>query len=228
MKKFILLQIFLPVGILVLTSSGPRPTPPWEKENVSFPMMNQEIRHSMQENERQQEMRQWQITNVTTEVENRKEWTKLKETSTKIQDRLRIISFAMQAIPAGIAISRDAARIRQTQERIIEEIRTAPYSLIVALPLQVQFVDDLQMVIRLLTGIVVSYGAINQMEKAERKVLLDYALGEVENLDRSSAYMLMKVRDLKEKVQWQNILFKYYVNRDKQIVKDIMTGIKTF
>ena len=32
-------------------------------------MMNQEIRHSMQENERQQEMRQWQITNVTTEVE---------------------------------------------------------------------------------------------------------------------------------------------------------------
>jgi hypothetical protein len=35
-------------------------------------MMNQEIRHSMQENERQQEMRQWQITNVTTEVEKQK------------------------------------------------------------------------------------------------------------------------------------------------------------
>lgn len=228
MKNIFFLYLILPLGIIVLTSSGGRPTPPREKENVSFPMMNQEIRHSMQENERQQEMRQWQITNVTTEVENRKQWTKLKETSTKIQDRLRIISFAMQAIPAGIAISRDATRIKQTQERIIEEIRTAPYSLVVALPMQVQFVDDMQMVIRLLTGIVVSYGAINQMEKAERKILLDYALGEVENLDRSSTYMLMKVRDIKEKVQWQNILFKYYANRDKQIVKDIMTGIKTF
>jgi hypothetical protein len=37
------------------------------------------------------------------------------------------------------------------------------------------------------------------MEKAERKILLDYAIGEVENLDRSSTYMLMKVRDIKEK-----------------------------
>ncbi len=34
---------------------------------------------------------------------------------------------------------------------------------------QVQFVDDLQMVTRLVMGIVISYGAINQMEKSERK-----------------------------------------------------------
>ena len=190
-------------------------------------MMNQEIRHSMQENERQQEMRQWQITNVTTEVENRKQWTKLKETSTKIQDRLRIISFAMQAIPAGIAISRDATRIKQTQERIIEEIRTAPYSLVVALPMQVQFVDDMQMVIRLLTGIVVSYGAINQMEKQREKYywIMHWGSGKFRPLVYIYAH---ESKGYQRKVQWQNILFKYYANRDKQIVKDIMTGIKTF
>lgn len=113
----------------------------------------------------------------------------------------------MQAIPAGIAISRDATRIKQTQERIIEEIRTAPYSLVVALPMQVQFVDDMQMVIRLLTGIVVSYGAINQMEKAEKNIT-GLCIGEVENLDRSSTYMLMKVRDIKEKCSGKI----YYLN----------------
>jgi pantoate kinase len=111
---------------------------------------------------------------------------KAKETSNKIQDRLRIVSFAMQAIPTGVVITREAERIKETQQRIINEINTAPYSLVVALPLQIQFVDDLQMVVRLLTGIVISYGAINQMEKSERKILLDYALQEVENLNRSS------------------------------------------
>ncbi|MDV2442579.1 hypothetical protein CMV00_02040 [Elizabethkingia anophelis] len=228
MKNIFLLYLILPIVIIVLSSSGGRPTPPWEKENVSFPMMNQEIRHALEENDRQKEMLKKQSLSTALEVENRSQWTKFKETSTKIQDRLRFISLAMQAIPTGIAITRDADRIKKTQEGIIDEINTAPYSLVVALPMQIQFVDDLQMVIRLLTGIVVSYGAINQMEKAERKILLDYALGEVENLNRSSTYMLMKVREIKEKVQWQNILFKYYVSRDKQIVKDIMTGIKNF
>jgi precorrin-4 methylase len=128
---------------------------------------------------------------------------KAKETSNKIQDRLRIVSFAMQAIPTGVVITREAERIKETQQRIINEINTAPYSLVVALPLQIQFVDDLQMVVRLLTGIVISYGAINQMEKSERKILLDYALQEVENLNRSSYFMLVKIKDIKEKIQWK-------------------------
>ena len=112
--------------------------------------------------------------------------------------------------------------------QIINEINTAPYSIAVVLPNQIQFVDDLQMVVRLLTGLVVSYGAINQMEKSERKILLDYALSEVENLGRSSTYMLMKVRDIKEKVRWRNVLLKYYVNRDKKVVQDILKGFKNF
>ena len=191
-------------------------------------MMNQEIRHSMQENVRQKKMKKVQTTNTITENQNKNQWSKLKETSNKIQDRLRIVSFAMQAIPTGVVITREAERIKETQQRIINEINTAPYSLVVALPLQIQFVDDLQMVVRLLTGIVISYGAINQMEKSERKILLDYALQEVENLNRSSYFMLVKIKDIKEKIQWKKNVLEYYRNRDAQVVKDIIGGIKKF
>jgi site-specific recombinase XerC len=76
---------------------------------------------------------------------------------------LRIVSFAIQAIPTGIAMSREVNKINQNQTDIINEINTAPYSIIAVLPSQVQFVDDLQMVTRLIMGIVISYGAINQM-----------------------------------------------------------------
>ena len=80
MRKFLFSAVFL-AGYLVLTSSGGKPKPPWEEENVSFPMMNQEIRHSMQENERQQEMKKKQNINLGAEVVNKKQWSKFKDTN---------------------------------------------------------------------------------------------------------------------------------------------------
>ncbi|MDR7693399.1 hypothetical protein RIU14_01250 [Riemerella anatipestifer] len=227
MKRAIF-PILLLTSHIVLTSSGGKPTPPWEKENVSFPMMNQEIRHSMQEHDRQVEMKNKQHNNLGTEVVNKKQWSKFKQTTAKIQDRLRLVDFALQAIPTGIVISREAKEIEKNQQRILEEIKTAPYAIVVALPKQIEFVDDLQMVVRLLTGIVVSYGAINQMERAERKILLDYALSEVERLNSQSFFLLTTIRNTKEKFERNKSLLGYYINADRQIVEDIINNVKTF
>ena len=227
MKK--VFQILLiPMVYIVLTSSGGGSTPAWQQENVSFPMMNLEINATMKENERQKEMRQKQTLNATVETANKTQWNNFKEKVTKVQDRLRIVSFAIQAVPTGIAMSREITKITNNQTAIINEINDAPYSIIAVLPSQVQFVDDLQMVARLITGIVISYGAINQMEKSERKILLDYALSEVKALSRNSTHMLLKVRDIKAKVLRNKRAFKYYVNRDKQVVESIMKNIKSF
>ena len=227
MKKISFL-IFLLAGHTILTSHGGKAKPPWEEENVSFPMMNQEIRHSMNEHERQVEMKNKQHINLGAEVVNKKQWSKFKDTTKKIQDRLRIVDFALQAIPTGIVISQEAREIKENQEKIFNEIRTAPYALVVALPKQIQFIDELQMVVRFLTGIVASYGAINQMEKAERKILLDYGLAEVQRLNSESFYILQTIRNAKEKFETRKGLLQYYMNRDRQIVEDIINNVKTF
>lgn len=211
-----------------MTSSGGSSTPAWQKENVSFPMMNLEIKAAMKEHDRQKEMRQEQTANTSLETVNKTQWNNFKDKVVKVQDRLRIVSFAIQAIPTGIAMSREITKITDNQTAIINEINTAPLSIIAVLPSQVQFVDDLQMVTRLVIGIVVSYGAINQMEKSERKILLDYALGEVKTLSRNSTHMLLKIRDIKAKVLRNKRAFQYYVNRDKQVVENIMKNIKSF
>lgn len=211
-----------------MTSSSGGSTPSWEQEYVSFPMMNIEINSTMKEHDRQKEMRKNQLANATVETVNRTQWNGFKDKVTKIQDRLRIVSFAIQAIPTGIAVNREITKIIQNQTAIVNEIETAPLSIIAVLPSQVQFVDDLQMVTRLIIGIVASYGAMNQMEKSERKILLDYALGEVKTLSRNSTHMLLKIRDIKAKVLRNKRAFQYYVNRDKQVVENIMNQIKSF
>lgn len=211
-----------------MTSSSGGSTPSWEQEYVSFPMMNIEINSTMKEHDRQKEMRKNQLANATVETVNRTQWNGFKDKVTKIQDRLRIVSFAIQAIPTGIAMNREITKIIQNQTAIVNEIETAPLSIIAVLPSQVQFVDDLQMVTRLIIGIVASYGAMNQMEKSERKILLDYALREVKTLSSNSTHMLLKIRDIKAKVLRNKRAFQYYVNRDKQVVENIMNQIKSF
>lgn len=191
-------------------------------------MMDLEINATMKEHDRQKEMRQKQTVNATVETASQTQWKNFKEKIVKVQDRLRIVSFAIQSIPTGVAMSREITKITDNQTAIINEINTAPYSIIAVLPAQVQFVDDLQMVTRLITGIILSYGAINQMEKSERKVLLDFALNEVKALSRNSTYMLLKIRDIKAKVLRNKRAFQYYVNRDKQLVESIMNNIKSF
>lgn len=227
MKK-VFLTLLIPIVYIVTTSSSGGSTPAWEKENVSFPMMNIEINATMKEHNRQKEMRERQTLNATVETANQSQWKDLKEKVTKIQDRLRIVSFAIQAIPSGIAMSREISKITDNQTAIIHEINTAPYSIIAVLPSQVQFIDDLQMVTRLVTAIILSYGAINQMEKSERKILLDYALGEVKAISRNSTHMLLKIRDIKAKVNRNKRAFQYYVNRDRMVVENIMNNIKSF
>ncbi|MDQ0593468.1 hypothetical protein SAMN05421639_102513 [Chryseobacterium shigense] len=227
-KNKLFLSLLFSAIYVVLTSSGGGSTPAWQQENVSFPMMDLEINATMKEHDRQKEMREKQTLNATVETANRTQWNNFKDKITKIQDRLRIVSFAIQAIPTGIAMSREITKITNNQTAIINEINDAPYSIIAVLPSQVQFVDDLQMVTRLVTGIILSYGAINQMEKSERKVLLDYALGEVKTLSRNSTHMLLKIRDIKAKVKRNKRAFQYYVNRDKQVVESIINNIKSF
>ncbi|CAM3680724.1 hypothetical protein ELOC111193_16340 [Elizabethkingia occulta] len=228
MKKKIFLSLFISTVYIIITSSGGSSTPAWQKENVSFPMMNIEINATMKEHDRQKEMRKNQALNAGIESTNRNEWNSFKDKVTKIQDRLRVVSFALQAIPTGVAMSREVKKITQNQTLIIDELSTAPYSIITVLPSGVQYVDDLQMVTRLITGIILSYGAINQMEKSERKILLDYALGEVKTLSRNSTHMLLKIRDIKAKVLRNKRAFQYYVNRDRQVVENIMKNIKSF
>jgi hypothetical protein len=228
MMKKIFQILLISTKYLVITSSSGGSTPAWEKENVSFPMMNIEINATMKENERQKIMRQEQTLNATIETANKTQWNNFKVKVTKVQDRLRIVSFAIQAIPTGIAMNREIAKIINNQTAIIQEINTAPYSIITVLPSQIQFVDDLQMVTRLIIGIVISYGAINQMEKSERKILLDYAFGEVKTLSRNSTHILLKIRDIKAKVLRDKRAFQYFMNRDKQLVESIMKNIKTF
>ena len=230
MKKYIYITGICLLAFWLSSSGGKSREPETqyvEKEGTNIIAISQEVKSTMDEHERQKRMNNKQSANTTSEAVNNKQWEKLKETTTKIQDRLRIVDFALQAIPTGYVVGIKSKEIKENQQRILQELQTTPQALKKVLSNQIQFAYDLQMVMRYLTGLVVSYGDINQMERKERQILLNYALDEVNRLANDSFLTLMLIREYKARLEYRKNMFRYYIERDKSLVEDLMRNIKS-
>lgn len=195
---------------------------------ICYYLINSEIQKTMDENDKQKEMRNKQLSNLSLESANKEQWTKYKEVTEKIRGRLNSLSFAVQAIPTSVTIVKEIDRIYEIQSKIYIELSDAPIWIPVALNGQYEFIDNLQLYIRLMAGIILSYGTINGMEKAERKILLDYAQSEIKMLRQQSYYTLQKIINAKRKMKLRNNLLQNWINSDKKIIQDIINNANLY
>lgn len=216
--------IFLFLGIFLCNSFKVRGQ---EEEALSPALISIEVEHSLQEHDRQEKLKKKQVLNTSTEGVNQEQWKAYKKVVEKVQDRLRKVDLILQAVPTGYTLFQKSKDIKANQQQILREIRTAPQTIKEVLPNQIKFVDDLQMIIRFLTGLTVSYGAVNQMERADRQILLSHALAEVDRLNNDSFATLCIIREAKEKARLKRAMFDYYMQRDKEIVEDLLKNIKS-
>lgn len=194
---------------------------------ICYYMINSEIKNSLQEHEMQKKMRTKQTGNLSSETVNSGKWTEFKTTTEKIKSRLNGVSLAIQAIPTSANITREINMIYSLQEDIYTELEDAPMWIPTALQGQYEFIDMLQMNIKLMAGIVLSYGTINQMEKSERKILLDFATSEMKSLRFLSWQTLKKIRIAKRKMKDQKGMLIGWINRDKKLVENILKNAQS-
>lgn len=195
---------------------------------ICYYLINSEIQKTVEENEKQKEMRNKQLTNLSLESANKEQWSKYKDVTEKIRGRLNNLSFAVQAIPTSVNIVREINKIYEIQSKIYTELSDAPVWIPLALGGQYEFINNLQMDIRLMAGIVLSYGTINEMEKAERKILLDFAQNEIKALRQQSYATLQKIVNTKRKMKLRNNLFENWINKDKKIIQDIISNANLY
>lgn len=217
----------LALVVPVLQSSGGVVTPPWEKENVSFPMLNMEIRHQMEEHERQKTLTTLGRESLALEAHNTKEWEEVENTSEEIQSRLYSLQILAQMLPTALALSEKAERISRNQTLLLEELKEFPFGIPFALEEQVDFVEEMEMLLRYVAGLIASYGTLGTMEPTDRKILLDFALEEAHKLESTSLILLYRVRERREKLTLKTKLITSYINRDKALVRSLLSQLKT-
>lgn len=210
-------------------------------------IFNEQIDATLKEHERQKEMANLQTTNTATEVANDSFWKNWKNTYTTIQNRLRDFDFALQSIPTGYVFYLELNEIKNIQETIYVELIGKNLSLLPPKNMdkrgkimfetllemrkiflsQKDFVKQATDVGLLMSGIVLSYGTINQMEKADRQILLDYALEEVKELKYKASQTLWTIREMKAKALRRRNLLNFYINKDKQIFETFKKNIES-
>lgn len=200
----------------------------FSKDYICYYLINTEIKASIEENERQKDMRSEQLENLALEEANKNQWKEYKELTEKIKSRLNSLGLAVQAIPVSVNIYREINKIYQIQDAIYKELSDAPLWIPIATQGQIEFISQLQMNIRLMAGIVLSYGMINQMEKAERKILLDYTQKEIKMMRVSAWNTLFQIRLAKRKHKIRLNVIQNWINRDKKLIRDIIKNAKMY
>ena len=194
-------------------------------DRVCFYMMNTEIRATVEEDPRQNNLRNESSQNLVLENTNKEEFRKMDETTKKIRDRLSSVSLLLQSVPYAWNIIKYTDETYQYQVKIFQELQNSPAFILVALPDQISFAQKLQQNTLLLYGIIASYGVINQMESKERRILLKFAEEEFQSLWFEAIGIHSKITTAKAAFQWKKAMFFAGIEEDKQMFNEILQNL---
>jgi hypothetical protein len=195
------------------------------QDKVCFYMMNTEIRATVEEDPRQYDMRNGAVQNFGLEEVNKGEFKKMDETTQKIRSRLSSVSLLIQGVPFAWNITKYTQGTYEYQSKIFQELQDAPAFIIVALPDQISFAQQLQQNTLFLYGIIASYGVINQMESKERRILLKFAEEEFQTLFYQAIGIYSKIRTAKATFAWKKAMFFAGIEEDKKMFKEIIQNL---
>lgn len=199
-----------------------------QNKYICYPMIHAQVQCSLEEHDRQLNIKYNQATVGVEEAVNKEELNSFQKTYQKVKSRLNSLGliieggkFIMETIPLFNSI-------KKTQSEIFDLVADHPKFIPFAVQSEVEFVDKANSVIRLITGLVLSIGDLNQMEASDRKILLDFAVDELRMLDGQSFILRSS---LQRKIMTESLAiaaFADWINQDKRIIDEIMSNIKNF
>lgn len=199
----------------------------FSQENMmDFVGVGERIKHSMRENERQKDALSMQTQNTAIDTQNKKELSKYKNTVKQIQERLDKVSIVLDILKVTSEGTTIIRQIKYQQEQIIGTIPSYPYLLVHILPTIVEMTSEIELIGRYLTGVVLTGSEIYAMDNADRKVITNFIISELRDILTTSTTMYMTMRNMKLSHTLRKNAFNQWVNKDKQIVKEIIENAK--
>lgn len=188
--------------------------------------VNEEIKYSIEENKRQEKLLTNQETNTAVEMENKSKVQKLKDKLNTIKQRFEKFSILIDVVKVGQEASRSISNIKMYQSYCISSIQENT-SLINSITEETgYFVDQSESVLRYLVAVSLSYGQVMGMDNGDRKMILNYIVSELKSLEMRSQNMYIAIKRVQLKNKLEAETFRYYVNKDVQLVKDIIQNAK--
>jgi len=217
MKTLFILTAFL---ALYITASA-------QQKTLDIVGIHQLVSESQSENKLQVKARNEQATVNANEQANLTLLSKLKGRYRELQQRYNTLGTAINLADIGIYASSMVSRIVSNQTQIILLVQKNPALLAIGYQAEIQFALQAKDLLGYVTGLTLSLADVNQMKASDRKMLFDYVISELSNIQNLSGNMLsmMQYSSLSSLLKAANP-FQNFIDADMDIGKDIIQNAK--
>lgn len=198
-----------------------------QSKSLNIPAIHQLVAASKSENALQAEAKNRQAIALANEQQNRTLLAKLKGRYRELQQRYNSLGTLIDAANIGFQASPMVDKIINNQIGIYQLASDNPLYIGLAYQTEIVFVNKARSLVNYLIGLSASIGAVNQMKASDRKLLFDYILSELSDIQEQSQklYTAMQYSNKSSIVRTLNP-FNDYISRDKDIVGDIIENAK--
>jgi hypothetical protein len=194
---------------------------------LNIPAIHQLVSYSKSENSLQNDARSKQAVVNTNEAGNKTLLTKLKNTYRTLQQRYNTLGTAISAANIGIQATPMVNRIISNQQQLYQLANSNPAIVPLAYQTEIEFVDKAHSLVNYLIGLSASIGDVNQMKLSDRKILFDFILSELSNIQDLSGNLVNTVAYANRSALLRSLNpVQDYIDQDKAIVGDIISNAK--
>lgn len=198
-----------------------------QQKTIDIIGIHQLVDESISENKLQIKARNQQALASANEQSNLTLLAKLKVTYRQIQQRYNTLGTAINLADIGFTASPMVSRIISNQAQVIRLVQQNPALLAIGYQAELHFAEKAKSLLSYVTGLTLTIGDINQMKASDRKMLFDYVITELSNLQDQSGNMLnmMQYSGLSALLKAANP-FQNFIDADQSLARDIIQNAK--
>jgi hypothetical protein len=198
-----------------------------QQKTLDIAGIHQLVEQSKSENRLQVKARDQQALATANEQANLTLLSKLKATYRTLQQRYNTLGTAINAAELGLYVTPMVKRIVSNQSQIIQLAEKNPALIAIGYQSEIQFAEKAESLAGYVAGLIISIGDVNQMRVSDRKMLFDYVLSELSNIQELSGNMvnMMQYSTLSALLKAANP-FQNFIDADKQLAGDIIQNAK--
>ena len=198
-----------------------------QQKILDIPALHQLVDESESENKLQVKAKNQQALTTANEQANLTLLDKMKAMYRTLQRRYNTLGTAINIADIGIYATPMVERIISNQAQIVQLVQKNPALIAIGYQSALQFALQAKSLVAYVTGLTLSLGDVNQMKASDRKMLFDYVISELSNIQNLSGNMLgmMQYSSLASLLRAANP-FQNFIDADKSIGSDIIQNAK--
>ncbi len=198
-----------------------------QQSTLDIAGIHQLIDQSKSEHTQQVNARNNQATVTANEQANLTLLTKMKNMYRTLQQRYNTLGEAINMADIGIYATPEVKQIVGYQAQIIGLVEKNPAIAFLGYRAEIEFVEKAQALIGYVTGLTLSLGDVNQMKASDRKLLFDYVLMQLSEIQELSGNLVntLAYSNLSSLLRSVNP-FQNYIDQDKNVAESIIQNAK--